>query len=590
MNPSPAPRRPRPAPARKPFAGVRPLYVYAVTAVIASAATLLVMSAAVYLARRRAARPPHGAPSIARRCAGSFDLIIVNGLLLDGLGGEPLRADLGVRAGRIACVGGFEGADAARVIDAAGKFVAPGFIDVHTHVERNLPTARRPFLAPNFVRQGVTTIITGNCGRSELPTGTLLERLGRDGTQVNVATFVGHNSVRRRVMGMAARPPTAAELSEMRSVVERSMTEGAFGLSTGLTYLPGAYARRDELVALARAAGAAGGVYVTHLRDEGVRGGAAIEEAVEIGASAPVPVHISHFKAQGQSQWGTAGERLALVDDARRRGLRVSLDQYPYAASSTTLEALLPTGDSDDGAARSKEGLRDPRVRAQLRAKMFERLRENGWNDYSFARVAYCPSDLSLNGLDLAQIAARRVGAPAAATLPAAESAGRGGTAVERQADLVLDLLAGGGAQMIYFDMSEDDVTAIMRHPDTMFGSDSGVRMENAPAVPHPRGLGTFPRVLGRYVRGLHLLSLPDAVRRMTSLPAQTFSLKERGQLGEGYWADIVIFDADSVNDRATYDSPLLSPEGILYVIVNGTPVLEQGRLLDSSPGKPLRR
>jgi N-acyl-D-amino-acid deacylase len=578
---------------KKPFASVRPFYIYAATAVVSSAATVFVMLSATYLAKRHGQGVLPGTPSIARQCAGSYDLVIANGLLLDGLGHEPLRADLGVREGRVSCVGSFAGAEARRVIDAAGKVVAPGFIDVHTHVERNMPTDRRPFLAPNFVRQGVTTIITGNCGRSELPVGAMLDRLGRNGTQVNVASFVGHNSVRRRVMGMAARAPTEAELSEMRGLVERSMTEGALGLSTGLAYLPGAYARRDELVALARAAGVGGGIYVTHLRDEGARGGAAIEEAIDIGSSASVPVHISHFKAQGRSQWGTAGSRLALVDEARRRGLRVSIDQYPYAASSTTLEVLLSAGDSDEGAPRSREGLRDPRARAQLRAGMFERLRENGWNDYSFARVAYCPSNLSLNGLDLAQIAARRVGAsaaPTAATLPATHSAVRDESAVERQADLILDLLAEGGAQMIYFDMSEDDVAAIMSHPDTMFGSDSGVRMENAPAVPHPRGLGTFPRVLGHYVRGLHLVSLPDAVRRMTSLPAQTFGLKERGQLVEGYWADIVIFDADSVTDMATYDSPLLPPEGILYVIVNGVPVLEAGRLSEASPGKPLRR
>jgi N-acyl-D-amino-acid deacylase len=586
----PTPRRPRRVPVKKPFAGVRPLYVYAATAVFASAATVLVMLAATYLARRNRQGAPPGAPLTARQCAGSYDLVVVNGLLLDGLGHEPLRADLGVREGRVACVGSFQGADARRVIDAVGKVVAPGFIDVHTHIERNLPADRWPFFAPNFVRQGVTTIITGNCGRSELPVGAMLDRLGRDGTQVNVASFVGHNSVRRMVMGTASRAPTAAELSGMRTLVERSMAEGALGLSTGLTYLPGAYARRDELVALARAASAGGGMYVTHMRDEGVRGAAAIEEAIDIGASASVPVHISHFKAQGRSQWGTAAARLGLVDEARGRGLRVSIDQYPYAASSTTLEALLPAGDSDDGTARSREGLRDPRARARLRAGMSERLRESGWNDYSFARVAYCPSDLSLNGLDIAQIAARRLGAPATATLPTSHSAGRDEPAVVRQADLVLDLLASGGAQMIYFDMSEDDVVAVMRHPDTMFGSDSGVRLENAPAVPHPRGLGTFPRVLGHYVRALHLLSLPDAVRRMTSLPAQTFGLKERGKLVEGYWADIVIFDADSITDMATYDSPLLPPEGILYVIVNGVPVLEGGRLSGASPGKALRR
>lgn len=575
---------------RRPFSDVRPLYVYAATAVVAAAATALVWSAAPHLYRKlwRDGRP--GAAPHAARCRGSYDLAVVNGLVFDGLGHDPVRADVAVSDGRVACVGLLEGAEARRVIEAAGRVVAPGFVDVHTHVERNLPPAGRPFLAQNFVRQGVTTIITGNCGRSELPLGPMLERLKRGGTQVNVASFVGHNSVRRRVMGMAARAPSPGELAEMRALVGRAMADGALGLSTGLVYLPGAYARRDELVALARAAGSAGGVYVTHLRDEGARGAEAIQEAIAVGLESSAPVHISHFKSQGRSQWGTAARRLALVDEARRRGLKVSIDQYPYAASSTTLEALLPAGDPDEGGPPRKDRLRDPRARARLRAGMFERLREQGWEDFSFARVAYCHSNLSLNGLSIAQIAAAR--GPVSVTPAAAgpPTPGAGQSAAERQADLILDLLAEGGAQMIYFDMAEEDVAAVMRHPDTMFGSDSGVRLENTQAVPHPRGSGTFPRVLGHYVRAPDGLTLAEAVRRMTSLPAETFGLRDRGRLAEGYWADMVILDADAVADRATYDNPLLPPQGILYVIVNGTPVLEEGRLSGELPGKPLGR
>jgi N-acyl-D-amino-acid deacylase len=577
---------------RKPFGDVRPLYIYAATVVVAAAATVLVMSAGLHLyGRLRPEGTAGGVVSRLKQCAGSFDLLIRNGQVLDGLGHDPLRADVGVRDGHIACIGSFEGAEAARVIDAAGGIVAPGFIDVHTHVERNLPAAHHPFLAPNFIRQGVTTLITGNCGRSALPLGPVLDRLEQDGAQVNVASFVGHNSIRRKVMGMEARAPSDAELAAMRGLVTRSMSEGALGISTGLAYLPGAYAQRDELISLAHAAAERGGIYVTHLRDEGLRGADAIREAIDIGSAASIPVHISHFKAQGRSQWGTAAPRLALVDEARRRGLRVSIDQYPYAASSTSLELLLPVVESEEGGARAAQEIREPRERARLRAGMIERLRANGWDDYSFARVAYCPSNLALNGLNIAQIAARRnvhlstTGTARVATT-ALES---GGSPVERQADVILDLLAVGGAQMIYFDMSDDDVAAILSHPDTMFGSDSGVRLENAPAIPHPRGMGTFPRVLARYVRDLHLLSLPEAVRHMTSLPAETFGLVGRGQLVEGYWADFVIFDPAVVTDRATYEAPLLPPQGISYVAVNGTLVLDAGHLTTAAPGKALR-
>jgi N-acyl-D-amino-acid deacylase len=578
---------------RKPLRDVRPLYIYAATAFVATAATVLVLSAVLHFYGRLGPEglAGGGGDSRLKQCAGSFDLLIRNGQVLDGLGNEAVRADVGVRDGHIACVGSFERAEAARVIDASGGIVAPGFIDVHTHIEKNLPAARRPFLAPNFVRQGVTTLITGNCGRSALPLGPALDRLEQDGAQVNVASFVGHNSIRRSVLGMAARAPSEAELALMRGLVTRSMSEGALGISTGLAYLPGAYSQRDELISLARAAAERGGIYVTHLRDEGLRGADAIQEALDIGAAASIPVHISHFKAQGRSQWGTARPRLALVDEARRRGLRVSIDQYPYTASSTSLELLLPVVESEEGGARAAQEVREPRERARLRAGMIERLRANGWDDYSFARVAYCPSNLALNGLNIAQIAARRTFIhPAGGTTQAAATALESGASqVERQADVILDLLATGGAQMIYFDMSDDDVAAILSHPDTMFGSDSGVRLENAPAIPHPRGMGTFPRVLARYVRELHLLSLPEAVRHMTSLPAQTFGLAGRGQISEGFWADIVVFDPATVADRATYEAPLLPPQGISYVAVNGAIVLDAGRLTTAAPGKALR-
>jgi N-acyl-D-aspartate/D-glutamate deacylase len=631
-----------------------------------------VVGTALFMHWWRRPAPGPREPPRAKRCEGWYDLVIRNGEVLDGLGGAALRADVGVKGGRIACVGNLEHAKAPRVIDAAGLTVAPGFIDVHTHVERNLPVGAQPFAAENFLQQGVTTIITGNCGRSTVPIGEMFAQLEKNGMQINVAGLIGHNSVRRKVMGEARRAPTPSELAAMQRIIAQAMKDGALGLSTGLIYEPGKYSRRDELVALARAVAGRGGIYVTHLRDEGAEGVAAIREAVEVGEAAAVHVHISHFKAQGPRQWGTAEIRLGMIDEARHRNVSITIDQYPYVASSTSLELLLPGDAGAQTSAQLKQLLKHPKERTRLRAEMLAMLRANGWPDFSFARVAYCPSNLSLNGLSVAQLPphlmtghrpsvrdrrpppaaqsdARMVkesAAEQAEHLPAAEtaagakeppaaprkespredvpgppqtasdagakkphdavtqkvaapkapaqnvtmSAARIENEVERQAEAILELLANGGAQMIYFDMAEPDVLAIMKHSDTMIGSDSGVRLADAPAVPHPRGFGTFPRVLSRYVRGLGLLSLPEAVRRMTSLPAQTFKLRDRGQIREGYWADLVIFDPTAVSDRATYEDPLLPPKGISYVIINGNTAIHEGQVTKLLAGTTLRR
>jgi N-acyl-D-aspartate/D-glutamate deacylase len=529
------------------------------------------------------------AETAAAVCSGDFDLVIRGGTVLDGLGHPPVQADVGVRGGRIACVGLIKETGAARVIEAAGLVVAPGFIDVHTHVERTLPEGAKPFLAPNFVRQGVTTLITGNCGTSRLDVGAMLARLDRSGSQVNVATFVGHNSVRRNVMQRESRAPTPQEMDRMKHLVAAAMDGGALGLSTGLAYVPGAYASREEVVELARVAAQKGGFYVSHIRDEGINGYDAVAEAISVGESAGLPVHISHFKASGRSQWGTAPLRLGLVDDALRRGMRVTIDQYPYTASSTSLDIMLPSWALAEDSSRVAARLRDPQVRARVLADMLAQLRRGGWDDYKFARIVYCPFNLALNGLTIPQASAKQFAAPVADGRVQHVSAQSGEPSVERQAEVILDLIAHGGAQMIYFDMDEQDVTAIMRHPDTMFGSDSSVRGEDTQAVPHPRGFGTFPRVLASYVRENHTLTLEEAIRRMTSLPAHIFGLGQRGQIAPGFWADLVIFQEQSIGDRATYDNPLIPPVGISDVIVNGGVVFEDGHLTGAMPGRAIR-
>jgi N-acyl-D-amino-acid deacylase len=531
-------------------------------------------------------------------CSGTFDLVVLGAEIIDGLGGPPVKADIGLRDQRIACIGTINPVNAKKVIDANGLAVAPGFIDVHTHVERNVPT-NAPFLAPSFLRQGVTTVITGNCGRSFLDIGQLFKLLEINGADINVASFIGHNTVRLQVMHESAAVPGPEQLAKMKALIRGGMRAGALGLSTGLEYIPGTFAKTDEIVELAKVVRGNGGVYVSHLRDEGPKGEAAIREAISIGERAGVQVHISHFKVQGPNQWGSAQQRLDLVKSAAARGLRIAVDQYPYTASSTGLVVLLPSWLSEGGIRAASLKLSDPTTRRRVRDEMIEQLRALGWTDYSFARIAYCESDRSLVGLTIPEITQRRGDAHLAQTPVIYEQTTFGAaqgtrpsdnrSELEREADTVIDLYSHGGAQMVFFNMNEGDVETIMREPEVMFGSDSGVRDENASVLPHPRGSGTFPRILGVYAREKHLFSIEEAVRRMTSLPAATFGLKNRGRISPGYWADLVIFDRNRILDTATYDKPLSIPVGIDYVIVNGSIVLDQGVLTQSAPGMALR-
>lgn len=526
---------------------------------------------------------------------GEFDLLITGAEIIDGSGRPPFRADIGVNNKRIACIGDLSSAKAHTTIDASGLTLAPGFIDVHTHVERNVPQAAA-FFAPNFVRQGVTTLITGNCGRSFLDIGKFLKQLETKGTQVNVATLIGHNTVRLQVMKQKSAVPTVAEMTAMESLVSRGMREGAFGLSTGLVYIPGTFAKTGEITRLATVVAQEKGLYVSHIRDEGSRGVEAIREAISIGEKAGAHVHISHFKAQGPKEWGSAQARLNLISAAKERGVEVSLDQYPYRASSTGLAVLLPSWLSEGEFASAKRKLDDPATRRRIRDEMLAQLKANGWDDYEFARIAYYRFDPTLVGLNIAEITKKRDAeshAAHASVVPskfaAEKEKGTSETELEREAETIIDLFSHGGAQMVFFDMSEDDVETILKNAEVMFGSDSSVREETPDVLPHPRGMGTFPRILGVYVREKNLLSIEEAIRRMTSLPAATFGLTERGLIRENNWADFVLFDRNKVLDTATFDKPLSPPEGIRYVIVNGTIVLDQQNLTKSLPGMALR-
>ncbi len=496
-----------------------------------------------------------------------YDLVVVNGRIIDGTGNPWFRADVGLKDGRIAKIGRINPAEAQTTIDAKNQIVAPGFIDVHTHVESiyNLPAAE------NFVRMGVTSLVTGNCGGSTTDVAEFLGRIKQIPLAVNLSTLIAHGSVRRRVVGLDDRVPTPEELTQMEALVEKGMKEGAVGLSTGLIYVPGTYAKTDEIVALARVTARYGGLYATHMRNEGENVAAAIKESIQIGEQAGLPVEISHFKISNKKLWGQSPMTIGLVREARAKGLMVTVDQYAYTASSTSLDSRLPAWLRAGGLDESKKKLADEATRKRVMDEMKEGLKRSGFKDYSYAMVANYERDKSFNGKSIAQIAK--------------EVRGKGD--VKSQIELMIEMYETGGASMVYHGMSEDDVRRIMAEPFTMIASDSGVRQQDE-SVPHPRGYGNNVRVLGKYVRELHVISLEDAIRKMTSLPAQTFGFRDRGMVREGFAADLVIFDENTVGDRATFENPHQYPTGISYVIVNGQQVFANGQMSTARPGVAL--
>ena len=501
--------------------------------------------------------------------AADFDLLVRDARVIDGSGNPWFRADIGIREGKIAAVGRLSGASAARTIDAKGRVAAPGFIDVHTHVEGGID--RHPE-AGNYVTDGVTLVVTGNCGGSAEDLGAWFAKLEKQGLGINLASLVGHNTVRREVMGTANRQATPDEIAKMQALVEKAMEEGAVGLSTGLIYIPGTYSKPDEVVALGQAAAKHGGIYASHMRDEGAHVLEAIEEALRVGREAQMPVELSHFKIDNKRLWGSSTKSLALVEKARREGIDVVVDQYPYDHSSTNLGITIPSWALADGAEKVKERFADPATRARIVKEMVDRTKSLGHKDFSYAAVAACSSDHSIEGKNISEI--NRL-----------KGKKKG---LKNEAETILDLQAAGGAQMVYHSMSEKDVDRILRWPNTAIGSDGGVR-EFGSGVPHPRAYGTNARVLGEYVRNRQVITLEDAIRRMTSLPAQRFAFTDRGLLRPGAWADVVVFDERAVADRATYEAPQANAEGFRLVLVNGQAVWEAGRHTGARPGQVLR-
>ena len=498
--------------------------------------------------------------------AATYDLILRHGRVIDGTGNPAFHADVAIKAGRIAAVGRVDGT-ANQEIDARGLVVAPGFIDVHTHAEEIIELPR----AENFMRMGVTTLVLGNCGDSELDLGAFFRRLEQTNISANVASLVGHNTVRRKIMGGSFdRPPTDAEMQRMREVIAQAMRDGAIGFSTGLIYLPGTFAKTDELVELTKAIAPFDGIYASHMRSEGREIYSALDEVFRVAREAGVRAEVSHLKLSGKAAWGQADKVLAAIERARAGGLDITQDQYLYTAASTGLSQLIPDKWREGG--KFREHLANPADRAQIVAEMKRRLKERGFADYGYVVIADCPWDRSLNGL----------------TVVAAAKKKRGNDSLDDQAELVLDIQSHGGADGVFHGISEEDLRQFAQHPNTMFACDSNVR-EFGVGVPHPRGYGNSARALARYVRELKLLRLEDAVRRMTSLPAGAFRLKNRGQVREGFAADLAVFDSAKVQDNATFSEPHQYATGLAWVLVNGVPVVQADAHTGARPGRVLR-
>ncbi len=507
--------------------------------------------------------------SSGRLLAQEFDIVIRHGRLIDGTGKPAAMGDLAIRQDRIAAIGTFSGKGQIE-IDATGKVVAPGFIDVHTHSENitELPKGE------NFLRMGVTTIVSGNCGMSDTDIAAYFKTIVRTGVALNVATLLGQGSVRDTVMrGSFMRPPTATELDQMRQLVTKAMDDGAVGLSTGLIYLPGTFSKTDEIIELTKVVASYGGIYASHMRGEShPRIFDSINELGRIAREAKIRAQVSHLKISGPNGWGRADEVIALLNKLQSEGLDITQDQYAYTASSTGIATLVPTSAREGGTKEFVARISDAENKASIVQQMKTGLEEAARKDYTYAVVASYRRDPRLNGK----------------TVPEAAKLLRGSDTLDDQIETVFEIVANGGAQGVFHGINEQDLQQFLVLPHTMIASDSGPR-KYQDGVPHPRGYGNNARILARYVRELKVLTLEVAVQKMSSLPAQTFRLKNRGELKPGFIADVVVFDPATVSDPSTFSDPHHYAAGFSDVIVNGVPVIQNTTFTAARPGRPVR-
>ena len=482
------------------------------------------------------------------------NVVFRNATLYDGTGKPPVKGDLHVKGDRIAAVGTVGKVEGATEVDAAGLAICPGFIDLHTHCDSGLVT-KTGRANKNYITQGCTTVITGNCGSGPVDAGKFFKTLDESGVGTNVIHLAPHNSIRAAVMGNSNRPPTAEELAKMTALVERAMTDGTWGLSTGLIYNPGTYARTDEITALAKAAGKHGGLYASHIRDEGAGLLDAIDEAIRIGRDGGCRVHISHIKASGKAAWGKSADAVGVIETARKRGAEVTADQYPYTASSTSLRATVVPAKYREGTDKEFVArLDDPKTGPPIRADVAKAVGgRDGGTRIQIARYTPKPQ---WNGKTVAAIA---------------EAEGK------EPVEVVLEIERHGGAQIVNFGMSEEDVRVYMKRPWVATASDGGVQAPGN-TVPHPRSYGTFPRKIGHYAIEEKLLPVEQAVRSATGLPADILKLTDRGYLKAGYFADVVVFDPPTFRDTATFEKPHQYAAGVRWVFVNGHAAVADGK------------
>ena len=500
----------------------------------------------------------------------TFDIIILNGTVYDGTLDEPALIDIGIKGDKITTLGSLADVNANKIINAEGLSVSPGFIDLHVHLEPIFSLSN----CESHLRQGVTTSLGGPDGNSPLPFGAYLDSLQKLGVGMNVGFLVGHNTVRKKVMNLDNRPPTSQELNQMKTIVSQAMNEGAFGISTGLKYLPGSFSKVDEIIEISKEVSKKGGIYTSHLRDEGLEVLASVDEAIIISEKANIPVILTHHKVIGKPMWGKSVQTLARVDNAREKGLDIRIDQYPYNASHTGISVLIPSWARAGGQEMFKLRLDNEIFRDSiLNGIVFNILNDRGGEDLDriqFAKVEWMPE---LEGKTLKYWCNLRGIEPT----------------TKNGAELVIEAQLKGGANCIFHAMDEADVVNIMKHPQTMIASD-GRLAKYGEGHPHPRWYGTFPRVLGRYVRENKILTLKEAIHKMTFLPADAIGLEDRGLIQKGYKADLTIFDSNEIIDNGTYESPHQFPSGISYVIVNGKIVIDGSKFKNIKPGVVLKK
>ena len=499
----------------------------------------------------------------------SFDLLIKNGRIVDGTGTPWYEADVGIVGDRITRVGNLSGATAPQIIDATGLIVAPGFIDPHTHALRGIfdvPNAESALL------QGVTTLTEGNDGSSPYPIDRHYADIQDLRISPNWAVFVGQGTIRQRVIGFGLRKASPQEMDRMKQMVRDAMEQGALGISTGLFYVPGSFTSTEEVIELSKVAAEYNGIYISHIREEAAQLIDSVQETIRIGEEAGIPVQITHHKVIGVENWGASIESLRLVDEARARGVDVTIDQYPYTASQTSINALIPQWAQAGGREEMLNRINSPETYSTIKNEVIAKiLYDRGGGDPKNVFISRNSWDPNMAGKNLAELTME------AGMEPTPENA----------AEIVFDIIRGGGATAVYHAIGPEDVDRIMRHPATAIGSDGpvGVFGEGAP---HPRQYGTFARILGHYVRERGVITLEEAVKKMSSQSARRLGIHDRGLITEGYFADVAVFDAEEIIDRASFEQPHQYATGMKFVLVNGEVVVENGAHTGRRPGRIL--